>query len=437
MAQLATTLKRFGLSDRLIRRNPFYYGRALRLLREFESLPPAEREAWRHRRTERVLAAARSTAYGRRVGAPSSLAQWPLLEKPALRDRPGDFLARHAFLSVSAATSGTTGMPLQLRRSFECVAYEQAVIDHLLEIGGSNRHCRAAVLRGDDIKDPRDREPPFWRITNGGRRIVFSSNHLDESTLPHFLAALRDYAPEVIFAYPTVLESLCSLMLAHGEELHVPLTMCGSEVLTPATSEIARRALHTRVVAWYGQAERVAWAQGNPEDGFRFVGSYSMNELKRVESPDDRPVDGTETYELIGTGLWNEAMPLVRYRTGDQVRLRKGSDPSAVAAGLESFHSVIGRSGDYLVAPSGARLMGIDHIPRNVPHLVRTQFIQESADSITLLVVPAPGFNEECRRLLLQHAALKLPPSMKVRIETTTQLVRNASGKAPLVVRQV
>jgi len=437
MAQLATSLKRFGLSDRLIRRNPLYYPRARRLLREFDALDAAAREAWRRSRTQRILAAARATDYGRRVGVPESLADWPLLEKPALRERPADFLARPAFLSVSAATSGTTGMPLQLRRSFECVAYEQAVIDHLMEIGGADRHCRAAVLRGDDIKDPRDREAPFWRLTHGGRRMVFSSNHLDAATLPHFVAALREYAPEVIFAYPTVLESLCSLMLEHGDELHVPLTMCGSEVLTPATSQIARRALHTRVLAWYGQAERVAWAQGNPEDGFRFLGSYSVNELQRVESPDDRPVDGTETYELIGTGLWNEAMPLVRYRTGDQVRLRQGSDPRAVAAGVETFHSVIGRSGDYLVAPSGARLMGIDHIPRNVPHLVRTQFIQESADSITLLVVPAPGFDEECRRMLLQHAALKLPPSMKVRIETTTQLVRNASGKAPLVVRQV
>jgi hypothetical protein len=39
--------------------------------------------------------------------------------------------------------------------------------------------------------------------------------------------------------------------------------------------------------------------------------------------------------------------------------------------------------------------------------------------------------------MLMQHAALKFPPSMKVRIETTTQLVRNASGKVPLIVRQV
>jgi hypothetical protein len=68
---------------------------------------------------------------------------------------------------------------------------------------------------------------------------------------------------------------------------------------------------------------------------------------------------------------------------------------------------------------------------------VRAQFIQDSMQSVTLLVVAAPGFNDECRRLLLHHASLKLPPSMTLRIETTTRLVRNTSGKAPLVVRNI
>jgi phenylacetate-CoA ligase len=116
------------------------------------------------------------------------------------------------------------------------------------------------------------------------------------------------------------------------------------------------------------------------------------------------------------------------------MRLRKGSDPAAVAAGRETFLGVIGRSGDYLVAPSGARLVGIDHIPRGVPNLIRAQFIQESPEDVTMLVVPAPGFGEEQRRLLLENAARKLPPSMRLRIETTSLLRRTRSGKTPLVI---
>jgi hypothetical protein len=53
------------------------------------------------------------------------------------------------------------------------------------------------------------------------------------------------------------------------------------------------------------------------------------------------------------------------------------------------------------------------------------------------LVIPGPGFDDESRRLLLEHASVKLPPSMSIRIETTTELVRNGAGKAPLVIRKI
>lgn len=431
MTVLIANLKHLGLSDRFIRRNALWYARPRRLLSEFEQLDVAERRRWRDERVRRILAAAGRTAYGRRVGAPPFLEDWPVLEKEALRESPEAFLARPAWLAVAATTSGTTGTPLCLRRSLSNVAYEQAVLDHLLARAGiCPETCRAAVLRGDDVKDPGDREPPYWRLASAGRRLVFSSNHLDRGTVNAFVEALQRFAPDVLFAYPSVLESLCSLMLERGLTLRIKLSACGSEVLTKATAEMAHAALGTRVVGYYGQAERVAWAYGDPHHGFRFLPSYSVNELRFVESCGE-----LDTYEILGTGLWNTAMPLVRYATGDQIRVYKGTSPQAVADGRERFPEILGRSADYIVSPSGARLIAINHIPRSVPHVVRTQFVQESPSSVRLLVIAAPGFDEGCRKLLLQHARLKMPPSMSIRIETTSALVRNRTGKAPLVVR--
>ncbi|SRR5579875_217335 len=426
------SIKRLRLADAVVRRNSLLYGRIRRRIEAFERLTPEEQHRWRMARLGRVLRAARSTRYGRTYGCARPLAEWPLLDKETVRDRPGDFLARSAALAVQASTSGTSGIPLLLKRSIGCVVYEQVMFDRLLERAAVDPvRCRAAVLRGDDVKNPADRAPPYWKVANGGRRLIFSSNHLDRDTVDHFVRRLREYQPDVLLAYPTILESLCTLMLERGAELEVPLTVCASEALTRHTADLARSALHTRVLGHYGQAERVAWAQGDPELGYRFDPTYSVNELKHVESEPD-----AEVYELIGTGLWNRAMPLVRYRTGDRIRLRPSSDPVAVAEGRETFLDIIGRSSDFLIAPSGARLMGIDHIPRGVPHVVRTQFIQESPERVRLLVVPAGGFAEESLRLLRMHAALKLPPEMRVDIETTHRLERNASGKAPLVIRR-
>lgn len=435
MTALTAKLKNSSFSERLIRRNPLLYALVHRELEHFDRLDQHGRREWRQERLRRVLAAAGRSAYGRRIGATKlkSAADWPILEKDSVREDPEAFVAAPRWRTVSASTSGTSGTPLQLRRSLECVVYEQLILDRLVASAGvSPLHCRAAVLRGDDVKSPADRAPPFWHLANGGKRLLFSSNHLDADSVGQFVEALRRYAPDVVFAYPTALESLCSLMLQRADRLQVPLTACGSEVLSNATCELARTALGTRVVGYYGQAERVAWAWGNPDSGYRFEPTYSVNELRLVGSEDE-----VDIYEVIGTGLWNHAMPLVRYRTGDQIRARKGSDPAAIAEGRETFLSIIGRTNDYIVAPSGARLIAINHIPRNVPHVVRTQFVQNSIESVTMLVVPGPGFDEHSRRLLLEHASLKLPPSMSIRIEMTTQLVRNSAGKAPLVIRNI
>lgn len=432
MAHLLAGLKRVGLADRLLRRHPIYYAKARRELEAFERLDAEGRRHWQHQRLRRLLEAAGRSEYGRQVGSPSYLGDWPILEKDAVRERPESFLTGAGWIAAPASTSGTTGTPLKLWRSLSSVAFEQAVLDDLVErTGVGPAACRGAVLRGDDIKSLADRKPPFWRLANGGRRLIFSSNHLDAETVDAFVEALRRYDPQAVFAYPTVLESLCTLMLQRGLTLSVPLTVCGSEVLTRETCELARRALATRVISYYGQAERVAFAAGDPESGYRFLPSYGSIELRFVEARGE-----TDLYEVIGTGLWNHAMPLVRYATGDRIRLRPGTSVAAVAEGRESFAEILGRSGDYILAPSGARLLGIDHIPRGVPHVIRAQFIQESADSVTLLVMPAPGFDDTCRQRLLEHARLKLPPSMTLRIQTTDRLVRNRAGKAPLVVRQ-
>jgi phenylacetate-coenzyme A ligase PaaK-like adenylate-forming protein len=430
---LATTVKRLGLADAFIRRNPVLYGRAARSIRALEDRADTTIPRRLEERLAATLRAAGRTAYGQKLGSPRRLDEWPILGKQLIREKPEDFICGSGLWSVGAATSGTSGTPLQLRRSLASVAYEQAVIDRCLErFGVTPSRSRGAVLRGDDIKLPSDREPPFWQLANGGRRLLFSSNHLDAGTLKAFVGALREYSPEVLFAYPTVLDSLCALMIEHGEQLKIPLTVCSSETLTQATCEAASRALGTRILDYYGQAERVAFASGNPIEGYFFHAGYSVNELHPLEADGD-----TIVYELIATGLANDVMPLVRYRTGDKVRLARDADPLAVARGEAPFFGIIGRSDDVLISPNGAKLTGIDHIPRGVAGVIRAQFIQESATDIRLLIIPADDFNDRSRALLMEHAALKLPPPMQVRIELTTQLERAASGKAPLVIRRI
>ena len=162
MANLIARLKRFDFADRLLRRHPLYYSRAQRELEAFTRLDGEGRRDWQHRKVRALLEAAGRSEYGRQLGSPRYLGDWPILEKDAVRERPDAFLTGVGWITAPASTSGTTGTPLSMRRSLSSVAFEQVMLDGLVSrVGFDPTGCRGAVLRGDDVKSPADRNPPL------------------------------------------------------------------------------------------------------------------------------------------------------------------------------------------------------------------------------------------------------------------------------------
>jgi phenylacetate-CoA ligase len=434
LATLTTMLKRLEVGERFVRRNPLYYSAVERELDRLETAEPAVLRSWTDERVLKTLRASARTSYGRSVGAPRALQEWPLLGKESVRNQPQAFIRSSSFLNARATTGGTTGLPLKLLRSPESVVAEQACQDKaLVGLGLDPVKARLAVLRADDVKDPSDMNPPYWIKALGGRRLILSANHLSERTLPHYVAAIREFAPDVLWVYPTPLESLCLLLQNTGSELRVPHVMSSSEVLQPAVWELAVRTLGCSVVDRYGQAERVACAHAFEPMSYRFVRGYSHVELIR-HSEDEAGV----LYEIVGTTVWNTAMPLVRYRTGDLLRLPRhygAHEVQEVAAGLRTFEGVLGRTNDVLLAPDGAGVLtGINHLPRGVPNLLRLQVVQERPDLVVLRVLAAAGFSAADEAQLLRNVRRKLPETMTVRVDVNGSLHRTAGGKTPYVV---
>jgi phenylacetate-CoA ligase len=436
LRSLDNRIKRLELGDRLVRRNPLYYGSAHRQLIELEQGTLEQRKRWTEARLRRILQIAAKTAYGRSVGGTEDLASWPILEKASVRESPTSFHSGKTWFTAHANTGGTTGMPLQLIRSPESVVAEQVCLDRMMiGLGVEPMNARTAVLRGDNIKDPTDLTPPFWKHALGGRRLLLSSNHLTDSTLKYYLEELRAFQPEVLWVYPSSLELLCRLISAAGETLKIPRVLSSSEVLKPGAWLLARQVLGCKIADYYGQAERIAFAYGFAPTQYFFLPGYSFVELIPHSSDGSAPA-----FEIVGTTLWNDAMPLIRYRTGDLLRLPWNygeTEREQIAFGMSPFEGVIGRDQEVLYAPDRMRVLtGIDHIQREVEHVVRIQVVQDALDRVLIRVVPAPGFVEADAKRLERNARNKIPRSMDVRIEVTETLERTQQGKTPFIIHR-
>ncbi|HEX7012185.1 MAG TPA: hypothetical protein VF161_05540 [Steroidobacteraceae bacterium] len=427
-------LKRLELGERLVRRNPIYYGSAARELAAVRRMDLNDRIQWTRGRLEKILRAARRTKYGKHLGAPASIEDWPILRKERVRDDWRAFVAGRTWLSARASTGGTTGVPLQLVRSPESVVVEQVCLDHMVQLLGCDPvTARVAVLRGDNIKDPSDTSPPFWRYDLGGRKLVFSSNHLSSGTLAHFVEALTKFEPELLWMYPTTLESLCVLLSKAGQRLSVPCVLTSSEMLHEPVWRMAQMVLGCKIIDYYGQAERVAFAYGLNPGRYSFLPGYAHVELVRRASRDEEML-----YEVIGTSLWNRAMPLVRYATGDLIRVPHSygrQELIEVAYGLRPFDGVIGRTLDILLAPDAKGVLtGINQIPRSVEHLLRLQIVQDAPDRVILRALVSADFSAADADHLLRNARQKIPGSVRIDFEIVEKLERTPLGKTPFIL---
>ncbi|WP_432348770.1 hypothetical protein WMC41_25565 (plasmid) [Shinella yambaruensis] len=432
MTNAIARLRMASLGDALVRRFPPLYHAYRRELAAFDDSDIDGRRALQQRLVERTLAAA-SGLPGYAAWRGKSLDAHPLLTKEMLRSGPDRYRSSSGFLTTAAATSGSSGIPLAIKRSFASVVFEQAAIDHVVALaGGDFRRDRIAVLRGEAIKDPSDRTPPYWRVERGGRIMNFSVAHLNTATAETFFAALKEFSPGVIWAYPSALDMLAACMERRGWRLDVPVVLTSSEVLTDELRARAERLFGACVADYYGQAERVCFAYALKASAYRFMPAYGRVELQ----PEG---EGGGRFRIVATNLRNEAQPLLRYDTGDIALAADAADAQGaeeVALGIRPFARIEGRESDYLIAPDGSRLIGMNHIPRSIDGLVQMQLRQTDPDRVLVLAVAEGPADETLKAAIAAKFAPRLPGTMRVEIRFCEAIAREKSGKMPLVVRE-
>jgi phenylacetate-CoA ligase len=217
-------------------------------------------------------------------------------------------------------------------------------------------------------------------------------------------------------------------------KIHIPAVLCSSEVLHDRVWSAARRQLSCRLLDYYGQAERVAFAYATEPGEYRFLPGYAHVEFEPAGREGEHSL-----YEIIGTPLWNQSMALIRYRTGDLIRVPSAwgeRELEELSLGLRTFSGVLGRDSDILVTPEGAKVTGISHFQRDVANIVRIQVIQESATRVLIQVLPEEEYSERDRDRLLRNVREKLPTSMQVEVRAVSALERTARGKTPFVIHR-
>ncbi len=363
------------------------------------------------------------------------LKECPFVEKRDLQQHLEEMISTSipASQRLYLTTGGSTGVPVgfYLQKGVSRPK-EQAFLEALWRRAGYCEGARLAVIRGQVTSSRSDGRIDSYDATRDW--LMLSSYHLTLERLPEYRAALEKFKPEYLHAYPSAALQLAEYLEKSDGPWRLPLRglLCGSERLTLPQKRTLERVFKCRVYRWYGHAERVVLAgEGAQSELFYFFPQYGFVEFG--------PPDEDGLREVIGTSFHNLAMPLVRYRTGDCVRLAEPEDPSSLEYPWPAAVEIAGRQQECLVSAAGRRisLTAFNMHDAVFDDLYAVQFYQERAGLAEFRYVAGTKFHQSRLSRIEESLRRKLGDDFQLTFREVKEVEKTARGKHRWLVSQL
>ena len=353
------------------------------------------------------------------------LTKLPFTRKTDLRDNYpfGLFAVPRTDVVRIHASSGTTGKPT-------VVGYTKGDIEIWTEVV-----ARSFGLSGAKPGDVFQNAYGYGLFT-GGLGMHYGAEKMGLAVVPvsggntaRQILLLQDFETDIMACTPSYALTLADALLDAGvdpQELPVRSFILGAE---PWTEEMRREIegkLHAHAVNIYGLSEIIGPGVSNEcveaKDGAHLMEDHFLAEI--VDPKSGQPLAEGDVGELVITTLTKEAMPLIRYRTGDLCSINR--QPCICGRTHARMSRVLGRADDMLIIrginvfPSQieAALIGLQELS---PHYRLIVTREERLDSLEVQPEVTQAFADSVASLEGDAAAIALG-------ERVNQALRDALG---------
>lgn len=345
----------------------------------------------------------------------------PIIDKTTVRDNydlfiSNEYVGKHLKTLHTSGTTGT-GLTLKLTDEFDVHNWAIAWVEH--NKIGITRDMWCGYFAGRPIVPAKQYKPPFYRINEPGKQIMFSTFHMNDTNLYSYVDALNQYKPKWIHGYPSAVSLLASFINRTGYRLHYNvkvITLSSENVMMQQCREI-KDAFGLYPHQIYGQTEGVAY--------FR---DYTPGEIYVVENC--AAVEFVEMNNgichIVGTNF-NKAMPLIRYDTHDIAEYEETPKGRRVI-------SIDGRAEDYITTKDGSKIGRLDHIFKDMENVIEAQIVQQSDGKAEIRIVRSDAYTDRDEQSIVRLADERLKGRVDYSIVYTNKIERTKNGKLRFVV---
>jgi len=367
------------------------------------------------------------------------LSKLPYLTKEIIRNNLKDLKARnypdYKFEYVS--TGGSTGIPLGFfYEKAVSRAIEWAFMKNQWDRVGYNFSDKCVILRGNVVNSIK--KSRLWKFTFFRRWLILSSYHITEENLHSYITKIRQFKPKYIQAYPSVISILALYMKKHNVSSFnsIKAILCGSENLYSWQRNMIEDVFNCKTYSWYGQSERVVLGgECEINRDYHLFPEYGITELigrnEKIVNNDG------QVGIIVGTGLTNYCMPLIRYKTDDLAV--HTTEKCSCLREYPLVKTVEGRLQEFLITKNN-RMIPITalNMHSNVfDNVKQLQFYQDTKGEIYLYIVRDNDYSESDTKYLKQELYKKLGNDVHLTIEFVNNIPRTKNGKFRFIIQKL
>jgi phenylacetate-CoA ligase len=324
-------------------------------------------------------------------------------------------------------TSGSTGIPTKVVYNQSANDFSKA-INLRSHIENGLKVTSNWVIFGDPHHFPRHKWFQNFGIYSPYWVSVFDS-------VEKQIEILKNINPDVISGYSSSIRLLSQAIQEQGIKGIKPKVIIGtSEILDPYTRDYINSTFNIKMVDHFGCVElnRTAW-ECQEHSGYHIDCDAVVMEFIN----NNEHVSSGERGEIVYTGLYNYAMPLIRYRIGD-IGV-PSSEPCPCGRGFPMMKLIEGRSDAFMTVPSGRIFPPIiwTVIMRKIPGIGEFQSIQEHIDFIRVNIVPNKDFSERTNDQIIRDIKEVIGKEMQIEVNVVDEIPKDPSGKLRSAISKV
>lgn len=334
-------------------------------------------------------------------------------------------------------TGGSSGFPLKFfdEKSISYVkelAYTKAVLDRI----GYDYKDKLIIFKGATI--PSAEKGKFWRYSNFGRSLVFSSFYMNENNLPKYIKKIEQFNPKYLLGYPSAITIFGKYIKKNNIKKiqNIKGIICGSETLYKWQKKFLEEIFGCKVLDIYAQSEQVAFAASCEEnDKLHFFPDYGYIEL--IDKNGRVIYDNNIKGEIVGTGFKNFIFPFIRYRTGDFGEY--SNEKCRCGRNYLIMKNIKGRKQEFIITNDDRYIsMAAMNMHSDVfDNVEQFQFYQEKKGEVIFRIIKNDFYSDKDSQNIIHELQKKMGKNIVLKLEFVDELQKTFRGKHSYLIQKL